>query len=78
MEQYNLRETISQIAQLIVADTFFLATLQAVSAVPSSKLSFIVTAQVLQRQSGQLEARNQALGIAGQGLQQVPALLSRG
>src|SRR3954465_15759738 len=32
----------------------------------------------LQRRSGQPEARNQVLGIAGQGLEQVPALLSRG
>src|SRR3954465_12118856 len=32
----------------------------------------------LQRRSGQSEARNQVLGIAGQGLEQVPALLPRG
>jgi len=30
------------------------------------------------RQSGQPEARNQVPGIAGQGLEQVPALLPRG
>jgi hypothetical protein len=39
---------------------------------------FKVTAQVPGRQSGQPEARNQLPGIAGQGLEQVPALLSRG
>src|SRR3954454_18979349 len=38
----------------------------------------IVTAQVPQRRSGQSEVCNQALGIAGQGLEQVPALLPRG
>src|SRR5215210_9207774 len=38
----------------------------------------MVTAQVLRRHSGQSEARNQVLGIAGQGLEQVPALLPRG
>src|SRR3954462_2862103 len=32
----------------------------------------------LQRRSGQPEARNQVLGIAGQSLEQVPALLPRG
>src|SRR4051812_7892662 len=40
--------------------------------------TFTVTAQVPGRQSGQPEALNQLPGIAGQGLEQVPALLSRG
>jgi hypothetical protein len=39
---------------------------------------FFVTAQVPGRQSGQPEARNQLPGIAGKGLEQVPALLSCG
>src|SRR4051812_16331910 len=39
--------------------------------------TFTVTAQVPGRQSGQPEALNQLPGIAGQGLEQVPALLPR-
>lgn len=39
--------------------------------------TYLVTAQVVRRQSGQPKARNQVSGIGGQGLQQVPTLLSR-
>src|SRR3954447_17336112 len=46
--------------------------------VQDGQLRLLVTAQVPGRQSGQPEARNQLPGIAGQGLEQVPALLPRG